>query len=55
MKASSGAYTDNFLQALRERGDKIEDGVPDQEIRRRFDDFLTREAVLPPELAALRK
>lgn len=54
-KASSGYYTDNFLKAARERGDKVEDGVPDQEIVRRFEDFLTREAVLPPELAPLRK
>lgn len=54
VKASSGYYTDNFLRALRERGDELEEGVPDQEIMRRFEDFLTRDAVLPPELAALR-
>ncbi|MCA8952408.1 MAG: hypothetical protein KDE27_23055 [Planctomycetes bacterium] len=54
VKASDGHYSDNFLNALRERGEKIESGVPDQEIRRRFDDFLTRAAKLPAELEARR-
>jgi len=54
-KASGGLYSDNFLKALRERGDEIEEGVPDQEIRRRFDEFLTREAVIPEALRAKRE
>ncbi len=53
-KASDGAYGESLLAALRERGDRIEAGVPDQEIERRFAAFREREAVLPPELAALR-
>ncbi|MCA8973726.1 MAG: hypothetical protein KDC98_03345 [Planctomycetes bacterium] len=54
-KASDGLYCDNFLKALRERGDKIEDGVPDQEIRRRFDEFRQRAAVMPEALRLLRE
>lgn len=54
-KGSDGLYTDNFLLALRERGDKFEEGVPDQEIHRRFADFLTREPVMPEALRALRE
>lgn len=47
VKASDGLYHDNLLQALRERGDKIEDGVPDQELARRFAAFGARDCVLP--------
>lgn len=54
-KAGDGFYCDNFLKKVRERGDKIEDGVPDQELRRRYEAFLGRDAVLPPELQALRE
>ncbi len=55
IKTSNGYYSDNFKKAITERGDDIEVGVPDQEIRRRFDDFLTRDPVLPVELAKKRK
>ncbi len=54
LKASDGRYSDNFLKALRERGHEIEDGIPDQEIQRRFDEFLQRDAVLPDGLKAAR-
>lgn len=54
-KSSEGLYHDAFLAGVRARGDKIEDGVPDQEIERRFAAFHGREAVLPPKLAELRK
>ena len=53
-KSSDGAYDDALLQALRERKEPIEDGVPDAEIRRRFAAFAGRDAVLPAKLAALR-
>jgi hypothetical protein len=54
VKGTDGLYDDRLLKALRERGDKIEDGVPDQEIRRRFDAFGERDAILPGKLAAKR-
>lgn len=54
LKAPDGAYSDRLLQALRERGDTIEDGVPDQELQRRFAAFRERAAALPPKLAELR-
>jgi hypothetical protein len=54
VKASDGLYSDNFLKVLRERRHPIEEGVPDQEIRRRFADFLTRQAALPAGLQAAR-
>lgn len=54
-KASNGYYCDNFLKKVRERGDKVEDGVPDQELVRRFEAFVGRDAVLPPELKELRE
>lgn len=53
-KATDGLHDERLLKALRERGDKIEDGVPDQEIRRRFDAFRARDAVLPEKLASRR-
>ncbi|MFO1077189.1 MAG: hypothetical protein U1E73_05630 [Planctomycetota bacterium] len=54
-KSSDGFYCDNLLVKLRERGDKIEDGMPDQELTRRFEAFRGRDAVLPPDLKALRE
>ncbi|MDO8348703.1 MAG: hypothetical protein Q7T30_00585 [Planctomycetota bacterium] len=54
-KASDGFYHPAFLEKLRERGDKIEDGLPDQELARRFVAFRGRDAVLPETLAAQRK
>lgn len=51
-KAASGLYHPKLLDALRERQEPIEDGVPDQEIARRFAAFHGRDAVLPPKLAA---
>lgn len=55
MKAPEGLYHDGLLTHLRERGDKIEDGLPDQELQRRFEAFRGRECVLPEALAAHRK
>ncbi|MCB9884296.1 MAG: hypothetical protein H6838_02325 [Planctomycetes bacterium] len=53
-KSSEGIYHEEFLAAVRERGDKIEAGVPDQELARRFAAFHGRDAVLPPKLAEKR-
>ncbi len=53
-KSSDGIYHEEFLAAVRKRGDKIEDGVPDQELARRFGAFHGRDAVLPPKLAEKR-
>lgn len=53
-KAPGGLYHHELRDALRERGDRIEDGVPKQELERRFEAFRGREAKLPPELAAKR-
>lgn len=53
-KASDGLYHPALLEKLRADGEKIEDGVPDQELVRRFDAFCKRDAVLPPKVAALR-
>jgi hypothetical protein len=55
VKGSEGLYHPALLEKLRERGDKIEDGVPDQELARRFTAFCGRDAALPEELAARRK
>lgn len=54
-KGSDGAYGEALKQAIEARGDKVEAGVPDQEIERRFTAFRERDAKLPPGLAALRK
>lgn len=54
VKAASGFYHDALLKKLRERGAAIEDGVPDQELGRRFAAFCERDPVLPPELAKAR-
>ena len=54
-EAPEGLYHAGMLTKLRERGDKIEDGVPDQELQRRFETFRGRECVLPEALAAHRK
>ena len=53
-KAAGGLYHERLLKVLRERGEAIEDGLPDQELTRRFEQFRGRDAVLPPKLAALR-
>jgi hypothetical protein len=53
-KAPYGLYHDLLLKTLRERGEAIEDGLPDQELARRFVQFRDRDAALPPKLAALR-
>jgi len=51
-----GQKGDNeFFDELRERGDSIEAGVPDQALQRRFAAFGERDAVLPPALAELRR
>ena len=54
-KASEGLYHDSFLVHLREIGETIEDGLPDQELERRFEQFRARDAALPPMLAEKRK
>lgn len=54
VKASGGLYHDNLLQALRARGDKIEDGVPDPELARRFAAFRGRDCALPAGYAERR-
>lgn len=54
-KASEGLYHDAFLKRLRENGEKIEDGLPVQEIERRFVEFHGRDAVLPKLVAEKRK
>ncbi|HEX5050966.1 MAG TPA: hypothetical protein VFZ65_04270 [Planctomycetota bacterium] len=53
-KASEGLYHDSLLKALREKGETIEDGLPEQELARRFEAFRGRDAVLPPKLAERR-
>lgn len=53
-KAKDGIYHEAFLLHLREDKFPIEDGLPDQELTRRFEDFLTRDAKLPTKLAAKR-
>ena len=53
-KSAGGLYHPQLLDALREAGEAIEDGMPDQELERRFEAFRQRDAVLPPKLAALR-
>jgi hypothetical protein len=53
-KASDGLYHDALLTKLRERGDKIEDGLPDQELARRFAAFRGRDCVLAEHLAETR-
>lgn len=53
-KASGGLYHDRLLANLRERGEKIDEGVPDQELERQFAAFRGRDAVLPPALAEQR-
>lgn len=54
-KASDGLYHDSLHKALRERGDRIEEGLPDQELDRRFEAFRGRDAVLPAMLAEKRR
>ena len=53
-KASDGLYHDGFLKHLREKGEAIEDSLPDAELERRFAQFRGRDAVLPPALAKVR-
>ena len=54
VKASEGLYHPALLERLRENGEAIEAGMPDQELVRRFAAFAERDAVLPPKVAALR-
>jgi hypothetical protein len=54
VKSTDGLYHPLLLNKLRETGETIEDGLPDQELARRFEAFGKREAVLPPKVAALR-
>ncbi|MFY9344387.1 MAG: hypothetical protein WAT39_17980 [Planctomycetota bacterium] len=53
-KASDGLWHPALLNKLREGGEVIEDGLPDQELARRFEAFQKRDAVLPPKVAELR-
>jgi hypothetical protein len=53
-KASEGLYHPALLDKLRAKGKVIEDGLPEQELVRRFEAFAGRDAVLPPKVAALR-
>jgi hypothetical protein len=53
-KSPDGMYHDAFMQKLRDDKFQIEDGLPDQELTRRFEDFLTRDAKLPKQLQAKR-
>jgi hypothetical protein len=53
-KASEGFWHPALLEKLREGGEKIEDGIPDQELVRHFDAFCKRDAVLPPKVVELR-
>jgi hypothetical protein len=53
-RAMGGLYHDALLKKLRADGVEIEDGLPDQELTRRFEQFRGREANLPPKVAALR-
>jgi hypothetical protein len=53
-KATGGLYHDALLQKLRESKEAIEDGLPDQELVRRFEAFGKRDAVLPPKVAEIR-
>lgn len=55
VKAPDGLYHESFLKAVRERGDKIEDGLPDAELARRFEAFRGRDCVLPEQFAAARR
>jgi hypothetical protein len=54
VKASEGLYHPALLERLRANGETIEDGLPEQELARRFEAFAKRDAVLPPKVAALR-
>lgn len=54
VKASDGLYHQGLHDQLRASGEAIEDGVPAQELARRFDAFGRRDAVLPPAVAAAR-
>jgi len=53
-KKKEGLYHEALMVKLREDKFPIEDGLPDQELERRFTDFRTREAKLPKKLAAKR-
>ncbi len=53
-KSADGLYHAALQTRLRADGVAIEDGLPEQELERRFDAFGTRDAELPPKLAALR-
>jgi hypothetical protein len=53
-KAKSGLYHEALLLTIRDAKFKVEDGLPDQELTRRFEDFRTRDARLPKKLAEKR-
>jgi hypothetical protein len=53
-KATGGLYHDALLQRLRESKEAIEDGLPDQELARRFDEFRKRDSKLPSRVAEIR-
>lgn len=53
-KASDGLYHPALLTKLRDSGEKLEDGLPEQELERRFEAFRGRDAQLPPKVAAIR-
>ena len=54
-KRMEGLYEDAYLQRLRAEKFQIEDGLPDPELGRRFADFRSRKAKLPPKLAQKRQ
>lgn len=54
VKPSGGRYDDALLRHLRGKGEAIEDGLTDDQLERRFAEFRTRDAMLPPDLAAIR-
>ena len=54
-KGKDGLYHEAFLLKIRDEQFEIEDGIPDQELQRRFTSFQARDARLPPELAAHRE
>lgn len=54
-KAKDGMYDAALMTKLREDEFKIEDGLPDQELARRFESFRARDAKLPEKLAEKRR
>jgi hypothetical protein len=54
-KASEGLWHPALLEKLREGGEAIEEGLPDQELARRFEAFQKRDAALPAKIAEARR